>query len=707
MTKDSEIRRYRTKCDRRLAAATAAALAFCLCGCSSDDTAGPEKPVSWAVLSSRVHLVDEIHSPVKFEYAIDSTYCFRILRKPTGIDTGDIVIGTAGDGYIRRVGAVAVSGDRMILETGRARFTEGVLHGATAFEIPVGFGSMAAGLTPERSVIDGQRLPGGTARDYIRCTENVALSGGGIDISGLALFEGEISGYPASIRIDEGFIEFNPTVFVDMMIGDGAIEMLSSRVDGIYASDLALSIDVPGPLSIAGELPLASAGLKAVRYMGRVPVVALVELDFVLAYGFTGLFSSVCGAGFHDEIDMTLGALYELHRWMDISAVDPDRAATPLSCAEYSTSDMWVSIEPRIAVTLFGEPFAEMECGLRDGLTVVTRAPPDWEWSMSSALEGRCGIDPDALAPAPAGYEIDPLLLAASLCSGPYRTDSYIFVLSWGSEGSGDCQFSYPRGIATDASGDIYVVDSWNGRVKKFAPDSTLITAWGSEGSIDGQFLFPADVAVDRAGNIYVTDSGNDRVQKFGPDASFVTSWGGSGDGQGQFRGPEGIAVDPSGDVYVADSGNDRVQKFTPEGLFITEWGGYGTGPGMFDRPIGIAADEAGNIYVTECRNHRVQKFTSSGEALALWGSAGADEGEFDCPIAVAVDGEGFVYVVDYGNDRIQKLTAMGKVVTILGRSGTGEGGFDGPEGITIDRSERVYVVDSRNSRIQKFAPLH
>jgi len=687
-------------------AAILAVLAAFMAGCADDGPAGPGMPVSWAHIAPYTHLVDAVDSPLHLVYTVDSTYLFTITDPPPHIEAGHIIIGSAGEGYIRRVTEVAVSGNEMILQTTKARLTDAVIRGGTEIRIPIGFGSMlSTGAAWTGALIGTDQAPDVPLPGYLRCSEGTVPSGGGIDISNLTLFEQEISGYPASIRIDEGRVEFNPELHLGLGVGDGKIEKLESRIDGTFTFDCDLSVDIPEPMAFAGELPLASAGRRIVHYMGSVPVVAIVELDFILEYEFSGSYSGYCRAGFQSAFDLSLGALYERGRWFDIGTLEAEAAGTPLSCGEFSDANMQISIEPRVTVTLYGEPFAGMECSIRDAFTVSTDTPPVWEWSMSSELNGVYGIDPDVLAYEPARHEIEPLSHTASLGSGPYATDAYIFVLMWGSEGTGDYQFGYPRGTAVDASGDIYVVDSWNNRVQKFAPDSTFVIKWGAEGSGDGQFMFPVAVAADGAGNIYVTDGGNHRVQKFGPDAAFITAWGGIGTGPGEFQAPAGIAVDQAGDVYVADSGNHRVQKFTSAGLFVTEWGGYGTAAGEFDTPTGIAADGTGNIYVTECRNHRVQKFTSSGDALALWGSHGTEDGEFDCPIAVAVDGAGYIYIVDYGNNRLQIFSSDGLAAGELGGPGSGEGQFDRPEGVAVDPYGNIFIVDSRNERIQKFAP--
>ena len=106
-----------------------------------------------------------------------------------------------------------------------------------------------------------------------------------------------------------------------------------------------------------------------------------------------------------------------------------------------------------------------------------------------------------------------------------------------------------------------------------------FVTKWGdSFSTADGQFMYPKGVAVDNLGNVYVAEESGNRVQKFTPDGQFITKWGSNGTGDGQFtmsnlEGAWGIAVDPQGYVYVTDSNLNRVQKFTSSGQFVTKWG--------------------------------------------------------------------------------------------------------------------------------------
>jgi DNA-binding beta-propeller fold protein YncE len=99
----------------------------------------------------------------------------------------------------------------------------------------------------------------------------------------------------------------------------------------------------------------------------------------------------------------------------------------------------------------------------------------------------------------------------------------------------------------------------------------SFVTEWGSYGRGDGQFRQPSGVASDASGNIYVADRNNHRIQKFDSEGNFVTMWGSYGRGDGQFYYPEGLATDSSRNVYVVDTYNNRIQKFDSEGNLKTK----------------------------------------------------------------------------------------------------------------------------------------
>ena len=143
--------------------------------------------------------------------------------------------------------------------------------------------------------------------------------------------------------------------------------------------------------------------------------------------------------------------------------------------------------------------------------------------------------------------------------------------------------FSWPEGLAVDGSGNVFVADSQNHAIRKISPSGNVTTlagpraGWSSgiAGYANGQgtearFNYPTGVTVDGSGNVYVAEYGNNRIRKISPSGN-VTTLAGSGtagfaDGQGSaamFDYPTGVTVDGSGNVYVADFGNNRIRKIT------------------------------------------------------------------------------------------------------------------------------------------------
>ena len=229
---------------------------------------------------------------------------------------------------------------------------------------------------------------------------------------------------------------------------------------------------------------------------------------------------------------------------------------------------------------------------------------------------------------------------------------------------------NYPNDVAVGAEGRVYILCRNEGaadiRVWSFDDAERLtddLISIGSFGSGEGQYTWPVNIVLDSNENIYVSDEALNRISAFDRDGEFLGSWGEEGSAQGQINGPAGIAFDSDENLYVVDALNNRVQKFTKDGELITCWGDQGCGPGEFNMPWGVTVDELGDVYIVDWRNDRLQKFTSDGEFILEIGGSGCGDGEFNRPTGVAVDRFGDIYVADTGNNRVQLFNEEGRYV--------------------------------------------
>jgi DNA-binding beta-propeller fold protein YncE len=286
------------------------------------------------------------------------------------------------------------------------------------------------------------------------------------------------------------------------------------------------------------------------------------------------------------------------------------------------------------------------------------------------------------------------------------------FITQWGTAGNGNGQFNGPIGVATDASGNVFVADCQNNRIEKFRGDGTYLTQWGSLGAGPGQFNGPTGIATDAGGNVYVADTGNGRIQKFTGDGAYMAQLA-HGTNPGQIHYPYGVATDLFGNVYVADmpaSYSVPVKKFTADGTYLAGWGlqccqdlafpNQGPQyPGQLTWPFGIAVDAAGNVYVSDHDRGLIEKFSSDGTFVNQWSPAGLNQ-----PYGLATDAAGNLHVGDEGE--VRTFASSGTLLAVWGSYGNAPGQLGYVTGVAFDNGGNMYVSDPNNSRIEKFGFL-
>jgi len=321
-----------------------------------------------------------------------------------------------------------------------------------------------------------------------------------------------------------------------------------------------------------------------------------------------------------------------------------------------------------------------------------------------------------------------------------------------GAATSAQLAIAYQSGLAVDAAGNIYIADCYNNRIRKVNAATKIITTVAGNGtqgySGDGgaatsaQLDWPWGVAVDASGNIYIADEVNNRIRKVTAATGIITTvagngtWGYSGDGgaatSAEMSGPTGVALNATGNLYIVDHGSCIIRKVdATTGIITTVAGdtnGYFWGDGIaatsskLDSPYGVAIDATGNIYIADEGNNRIRKVTAAtgiistvaGNGIGGYSGDGdaATSAEMNRPGGVALDAAGNLYIADIGNNRIRKVDATSGIITTVAGNGTQGYSGDGdaatsaqlawPYGVAIDAAGNLYIADYFNYRIRK-----
>jgi uncharacterized protein (TIGR03437 family) len=290
-----------------------------------------------------------------------------------------------------------------------------------------------------------------------------------------------------------------------------------------------------------------------------------------------------------------------------------------------------------------------------------------------------------------------------------------------------------PSTVALDSQGNYYFVDSRNYVVREVVASTGIINTVAGNGtrgfSGDGgpatsaQLSTVEGLAVDSSGNIYISDTGNARVRLVNT-SGIISTYAGSGTrGYSGDYGPAvnanltlpaGIALDLKGNLYIADYGDATVREVSPTGIITTAAGinfiGFAIFPGelgpaasaTLGLPYSVATDESGNLYIGDLgsssirkvgTNHKISTFVSGVSTASL-----------------AVDPAGNLYYPDFRTSTIVKVYPNGTPATIAGDYGSGyqpdgavgvETQFNHPYSVALDSSSNIYVADYSNEVIR------
>ena len=317
-------------------------------------------------------------------------------------------------------------------------------------------------------------------------------------------------------------------------------------------------------------------------------------------------------------------------------------------------------------------------------------------------------------------------------------------------------QLSRPFSVAVDKTGNVYIADFFIRKINTSGIINTIAGTTGMGFGGDGgqatlaQFYGIYCVIVDTSGNLYVSDSYNNRVRKITTDGIVNTIagsgatgvWGGgySGDGgqatNARLHEPQGLAIDNSGNLYIADMGNSCIRKVTPSGIITTFAGTTDTGYAGDGGPAtaavlycasDLATDANGNVYIGDFHNQCVRKVDRFGIITTVAGKGGSSNCGYSgdggpatdallcLPAGMALDLEGDLYIAATNDYSIRKVDRSGIITLAAGNGRYGFSGDGGPatlaeldycRSVAFNSEGDLYIADGLNSRIRKVSKL-
>ncbi len=318
-----------------------------------------------------IHLAEN----VKLEAVTDDTVTYTYTGEAPVLLEGQIIASSAGAGFLRRVKAVSFSDSTIIVQTEQATLTDAVQMGNVLETIPLTVGPSAS--------LEGRKM------ELTRRLKGVGISEDGIPLNNVTIF----SGGGLSVKIPTGYIKFDTNLDIGLKIKHWKVSEFHAVAGGSIEVDLNLQATATKTLSLGKEISIAQFSTVAVQFIGPVPVVEVITLDFLVGFdaSMTGTMTAI--TGLQGAASVSFGARYDGYSWQGERNASKSMSADPPTFSGSAGVTLRGYVRPVISVKFYSVagPYLGAEPYLEFAGTLVSG--PALDWILSAGFDVVLGFE--------------------------------------------------------------------------------------------------------------------------------------------------------------------------------------------------------------------------------------------------------------------------------------------------------------------------
>ncbi|HUU45188.1 MAG TPA: hypothetical protein VM118_05590 [Acidobacteriota bacterium] len=510
------------------------------------------------MIAEHVVVIDTIPG-LRLDAVSEGTFTFVFAGSAPSFAAGDIIVGTAGNGFLRRVVSSSAVDSTLTIETADAALTDAIIDGGfdIAVQLPIeGPSGQATGLPRLRPV---------------HLARGVVVTDEGIELSGLELFAGSVEGVDLSVTVTRGSVDFRPSIDVGVEIASGSIREFHTLGGGHLDMVCDLTMAAGGPVTHSGELHLATFESVINQYIGPVPVTEVITLRFDA--GFTIDVETATTLEYESEaqFDLLFGGRTHDEGWLSIWNPSAELDGNLISWPGKSHTAVDIYVRPTIEVAFYGvsgsslviEPFVTFTGEMISGYT--------WQWALAGGVDGRLRQDLSILE-----HGLDLIQTEFAVLNKTIDADSGITVETWertiggsGSEQVGEVKPTPDGGFVVVGSSDSYGVGGWDAYLVKIDAFGTVEweqTFGGADLDLGHDVVAMPDGGYVIAGETRSFGAGNSRAWVIKTNAVGVEEWSNRFGLESYVR-----AIDLTMDGGFIVAGRGRLKPPNTMGLYLAK----------------------------------------------------------------------------------------------------------------------------------------